>query len=390
MPDDPRIDAPTVMPSDARPETPGVAERPAPVRSTALTVLAVLALILTLQYAQPVCIPIVLSILISYALDPIVTFLQRLRVPRAASAAIMLLALTGGAGALMYSLQNEALEIVEQLPEGARRLRQTLRKNRQQPGAGTLEKVQKAADELQKTADEATATGSTSQRNVTRVQVEPAPFNVSDYVWWGSMGALAVAGQLLLILFLVFFLLASGDLHKRKLVKVVGPSLTKKKITVQILDEINAQIARFLLVQVLTSALVAVVTWLVLRWLGMEQAAVWGLLAGVFNSIPYLGPVAVTGGLTVVAYLQFGQIEMALIVAACALAITTLEGWLLTPALLGRAARMNQVAVFMGLMFWSWIWGVWGALLAVPILMVVKAICDRIEDLQPIGEMLGD
>jgi len=143
-------------------------------------------------------------------------------------------------------------------------------------------------------------------------------------------------------------------------------------------------------VQVLTSAIVGVASWLVFRWLGLEQAAVWGLVAGLFNSIPYFGPVVVTGGIAVVALLQFGTISMALLLAGAALAITSLEGFLLTPWLTSRAARMNPVAIFVGLLFWTWLWGVWGTLLAVPMLMTLKAVCDRIEDLQPIGEMLGD
>ena len=109
-----------------------------------------------------------------------------------------------------------------------------------------------------------------------------------------------------------------------------------------------------------------------------------------FNSIPYFGPVVVTGGIAVVAFLQFGTIAMAAFVAAIALAITSLEGFLLTPWLTSRAASMNAVAIFVGLLFWSWLWGVWGTLLAVPMLMVLKAVCDRIEDLKPVGELLGE
>ena len=116
----------------------------------------------------------------------------------------------------------------------------------------------------------------------------------------------------------------------------------------------------------------------------------WGLLAGVFNSIPYLGPVIVTGGLGLVAFLQFDSVSKTVLVCLVALAITSLEGLLLTPALLSRAGRMNAAAVFTGLLFWSWIWGVWGTILAVPMLMMLKAICDHIEDLQPIGELLGE
>ena len=142
--------------------------------------------------------------------------------------------------------------------------------------------------------------------------------------------------------------------------------------------------------QVFTSVIVAVATSLALWWLGLEQAVIWGILAGVLNSVPYFGPLVVTGGLMVVAYLQFRTFDMTAYVAGIALAITTLEGWLLTPALMGRAASINPVAIFIGIIFWSWVWGVWGLILAVPMLMMLKAVCDRIEGLQPIGELLGE
>jgi len=249
--------------------------------------------------------------------------------------------------------------------------------------------VQKAATELEKAATNAAAPPP-APSGVQRVQVETPAINISDYVMWGSIGIVAAIGQLVLILFLVYFLLASGDLYRRKLVKIVGPSLTDKKLTVQILEQIDRQIEAFLLVQVFTSTIVALATWLAFRALGVEQAAVWGLLAGVFNSIPYFGPVLVTGGTSVVAFLQFGTIRMAVIVGAVSLVITSLEGFLLTPWLTSRAARMNAVAIFVGLLFWGWVWNVWGMLLAVPMLMVIKAVCDHVEDFKGIGELLGD
>jgi predicted PurR-regulated permease PerM len=173
-------------------------------------------------------------------------------------------------------------------------------------------------------------------------------------------------------------------------VKVAGPSLEKRKVTVEILDEINSQIERFLLVHLFTSTIVAVATWLAFRMIGLEQAGIWGIAAGVFNNIPYFGPVIVSGGTAVVAFLQFGTLEMAALVAAIALAITTIEGWLLMPLLTRRMSRINEVSIFLALIFWSFVWGVWGTLLAVPMLMCVKACCDRIEQLKPIGELLGE
>jgi predicted PurR-regulated permease PerM len=182
----------------------------------------------------------------------------------------------------------------------------------------------------------------------------------------------------------------SDDLFKRKLVEIIGSTFTEKKITVQALNEISEQMERFLLVQVFTSAVVALLTWGALWWLGVNSAAVWGLAAGVLNSVPYFGPMIVTGGLAVVAFVQFGTLSMATSVGGVALLITSLEGWLLTPALMGKVGQMNTVAIFAGLLFWSWMWGVWGLLLAVPMMMVIKATCDRLEGFQPVGKLLGE
>jgi predicted PurR-regulated permease PerM len=286
-----------------------------------------------------------------------------------------------------YALSDDAMAMVAAAPEAATKLRVALRDGKSQ--GGTIQQVQKAANELQRTADENTARNPVGA-GVQRVQIEEPLFDVRGYLTWGSAGAIAFAGEVTLVVFFVFFLLASGDLVKRKLVKLAGPSLEKKKITVQILNEIDAQIERFLLVRVATSLVVGIVTWLAFRWLGVHHAPMWGVAAGVFNSIPYFGPVIVAGATAVAAFLQFDTITMALYVSGVSVVITSLEGWLLTPWVTSRTARTNEVAMFLGLIFWSFVWGIWGTLLAVPMLVVVKAFCDRIEDLKPIGELLGE
>jgi predicted PurR-regulated permease PerM len=276
--------------------------------------------------------------------------------------------------------------IVGRLPEAAQKLRRAVRGN---GGPGTIQQVQKAAEELQEAADEA-AGPTPASKDVQRVQVETPVFDVREYVTWGSASVIAFTGQAVLVLFFVFFLLASGDLFKRKFVKIAGPSLERKRVTVQILNEIDTQIARFLLVRVVTSLAVGITTWIAFRVLGLDQAGVWGIAAGVFNSIPYFGPVIVAVGAAVVAFLQFGTIGMTLYVAGVSLVITSIEGWLVTPWLTSRTARTNEVAVFIALIVWSFVWGIWGTLLAVPMLVAVKAYCDRIDDLKPVGELLGE
>jgi predicted PurR-regulated permease PerM len=290
------------------------------------------------------------------------------------------------------------MAIVADVPQAAQRIRDRVRENRRKP-AGALAQVQEAAKEIDKAAQAASAPTAAESRNeravqaatgVQKVEIVEAPFRATDYLWSGGASLASFAAQFVLVLFLVYFFLVTGDLYKRKVVKIAGPTLSKKKITVQILDEINHQIENFMRVQVLTSFIVAVATSLALWWFGVEYPVVWGLLAGVFNSIPYVGPLVVTGGLGVVTFMQFDDLLKTAYVCAAAFGITSLEGFLLTPMLMSRAAQMNPVAIFIGLLFWSWIWGLWGTILAVPMLMMLKAVCDHVEDLQPIGELLGE
>jgi predicted PurR-regulated permease PerM len=356
-------------------------------RNIALVIVAGAAAMYVLWWAQEVFIPIVLSVLISYALEPPVLWLMRIRLPRIVASAVIVTLLTGVVGYGLYALYGEGAAIVATLPEAAQKFREVLRRSDTKSGA--IQRVQQAAAEIEKTAKE--ATGETPPpRGVQRVEIVQPAFNMRDYLTWGSASLMAFAGQAVLVVFFVFFLLAAGDLFKRKLVKVVGRSLEKKKITVQILDEIDTQIELFLFVRVITSTVVGVATWLAFRFVGLEQAGFWGMCAGIFNSIPYFGPVIVAGATALVGFLQFGTIGMALYVSGMSLVITSLEGWLLTPWLTSRTARTNEVAIFVGLIFWSFVWGIWGTLLAVPMLVVVKACCDRIEDLKPIGELLGE
>jgi predicted PurR-regulated permease PerM len=343
-------------------------------------------LVFFLKYAAEALVPFVLSGLLFYALDPAVDALERWRVPRALGAALMLGIALGGTGTLLYSLQDDIESVIREVPAGARQLRASLGRN---GDSSTLGALREATKEIDKTATEAAGTSPT-QSGVMRVQVEEPPFRASAYLWSGSTGIVTLLVQLVMVSFLSYFLLVANDLFKRKLVRHASSTLAGKKITINVLEAIGTQIERFVVVQILTSFLVAVITGVVLWWLGLENPAVWGLAAGIFNSIPYFGPLIVTCGLAVVAFLQFMTLSMAAIVAGAALVITSLEGWLLTPMLMGRAAQMNPVALFAGLLIWSWMWGVWGTLLAVPMMMVLKAICDHVEDFAPVADFLSE
>ena len=359
------------------------------IRSLSLAVLAVLAVVFMLHWARAVFIPLLLGLMISYTLSPAVDRLQKWHLPRAIGAAVLLLSLVGGMGATVYSLSDDAAELIEILPEAAVKIRLAIFKGLGTPES-TIDKMQEAASQLEKAASETTSAESAAPVGVTRVQIEKPRFKVKDYLWMGTKGALGFVGQLGMVLFLAYFVLVSGDRFRRKIVRIAGPTLSSKKITLHALDDITGQIQRYLLVQIFTSILVGVATWLAFLWIGMEHAATWGLIAGVLKVIPYLGPIIVSAATFVVAFLQFETIPMALLVSGMGLLITSLEGYLLTPWLIGRASRMSAVIIFVAVLFWGWLWGVWGLLLGVPIIMIMKVVCDRVEGLRPIGELLGE
>ncbi len=352
-------------------------------RTVALVVIAFGVCVFLLQYMQALFVPLAIGMLLFYALDPLVDGMERIRVPRWIGAALALGLTIGTLLGGAYALQDQAMTAVSQLPAGARRIT-ALMEREPRSAPGPLDKVEQAATELAKTDAPKPPPG------VVRVQVEAPRITATGILWSGSIGAFSAVNQLIMILFLTYFVLLSDKLFRRKFVELAGPTLSKKKVTIEIIDDIASQIGRFLLVQIFTSIVVGVATWAVLAYMGLEQAALWGLLAGVLNSIPYYGPLVVSGGLSLVAFLQFGTFSMALVVAGVSLVITSLEGWLLTPTLMGRVASMNRVAVFVGLLFWSWAWGVAGLLLAVPMMMSIKVFCDHVEDLKPVGRFLGD
>jgi predicted PurR-regulated permease PerM len=358
---------------------------PVDIRSMSLVVLAILGSLFVLHWAKAVFIPIMLGVLFSYALSPIVNWFERRRVPRWLSAAVLLVAILGGTSATVWSLRGQASQLVEALPTAAQKLAGALR-NRAGTAPTPLETVQKAASQLEQAAR---GESEANARGLTRVVIEPKRFNIKDYLWSGGVGLAALMGQTMVVIFLTYFLMLSGDTFRRKMLKLAGPNLSDKKITLQALHEVADQIQRYLQVQVLTSVVVGVLTWLALMALGLENAAVWGIAAGVLNLIPYVGTIIIAGASGMVAFLQFGMLDMALIVGGASLVIHAITGNLLTPWLTSRASRMSPVAVFVGMLAWGWLWGVWGLLLGIPILMMVKAVCDRVDDLKPIGEFLG-
>lgn len=358
-----------------------------------LAILALLASVAMLHWASAVFIPLVLSVLLTCALQPAVDWLQRWHIPAGLGAGALLLMMVMGLGAASWSLGDGAAQLVDSLPVATQKVRDQWRernRSRNNMGASTLETVQKAATQIEQAATENSTPAPALRRGVQRVVVERAPFNVRDYLLPGTVGLVSGVGQIAAVFFLSFFSLASGDLLRRKLLRIAGSSLERRHITLHTIDEINCQIRRYLLLQLFTSALVGVATGLAYWALGLQHAAVWGVAAAVLNLVPYAGSLVVTGGSALVAFLQFGTLDMALSIGGASLVIHTLVGNLLTPWLTSRAGSLSPVVVFVSVLAWGWLWGVWGLLLGIPVMMVVKAVCDQIAPLQAIGELLGN
>ena len=358
-------------------------------RHIALTVLAVIASGAALYVAQAFFVSLLLGILLAYTLNPLVAYLERIKVPRAVGTILVLAGVLGALGTGAYSLRGQVQTIIEQLPEATRTFSTALARLRTNP-AGNLQKMQSAAAEVEKATTQAAGVPTAPRQAPAHVVVDPPGFKLNNFLLVGSVGAIGAVGQAIMVLFLTFFLLLGGDTFKRKLVRLTGPTLSNKKITVQILDDINDSIQKYLFMLLVTNVLVAILAWIALRVIGLENAGAWAVASGLLHVIPYLGPGVTAAAIGMAAFMQFDSFPMAFFVCGISLAIATLVGTFVTTWMTGRIARMNAAAVFISLLFWGWLWGVWGMLLSIPIVVIIKVVSEHVDELQPVAELLGD
>lgn len=388
--------AATEIPESAVPERDQLSAAPLPTvrlpesgHGLALIILATVAVVFALQWAQSFVISLLLGILFAYTLNPLVAGLQRLHIPRVVGATLVMAGVVCALALGAYSLRGQMQTILDQLPEAASKLSASLASLREGQDS-TMRKMQTAASEIEKATNQAAGVAAPPKRTATRVVVDAPGFKLGDYVWAGSMGAAGLIGQAAMVLFLTFFLLLSGDIYKRKLVRLTGPTLSNKKITVHILDDINSSIQRYMLMLLVTNVLVGLLTWIALRWIGLENAGAWAVAAGFLHIIPYFGPALTAAAIGMAAFMQFDALPAALIAAGASLVIATVVGTFVTTWMTGRIARMNTAAVFVSLLFWTWLWGIWGMLLSMPITVMVKVVAQHVEQLEPVAELLSD
>ena len=335
-------------------------------------VLVVLGVVAFLFFARPVVLPVFLACVAGMTLKPVIRWLSCCHLPPAISAALVLLLLVAVIGIGFFQLGRPALTWMNDAPEHMTALRHRVQKLF--PRIARISEAATAVNNLGATAAE--------QASTPVVELKDSRGAGAFINWTGSL--LAGAGETLVVLYL---LLASGDLFLQKLVRVM-PTLSDKKRAVEISHEIQENISRYLFsVSLINIGLGALVS-AGLQVLGVPNALMWGMLVAVLNFVPYFGPVAGIILLATVGFLTFDTLWAALLPASWYLVLHLVEANLLTPVILGRRFTLNPVVIFVSLIFWTWLWGVPGALLSVPILVSVKVVCDRIPSLGPVSELL--
>ncbi|MEO8506208.1 MAG: AI-2E family transporter [Betaproteobacteria bacterium] len=351
----------------------------------AVIIVAVLGVIAAARVAESFLVPVVAGILLSYALRPVVSKFEDWRVPRMLAAALVIVVLAGGVSAAGYAIRDEFNAAVAELPRAARKLRIAVTEStRYSPGA--MSHVTEAAAELDRAAAEATGKPAVPSA---RTPAEGVAMQFQTFVAQQSDKALVVLSEVVLAVLLAFFLLAAGDTFRRKVAHLAGESLARRRVTVEVLNEIDTQIQWYLLTLLITNALIALATWGALLFLGLPNAGMWGAFTGLLHAIPYAGTVIAAAGIGLAMFVHSASLPQALLALGVVFAIAMVLGIGFMTWLQGRASSMNPVAVFVGVLFFGWLWGGWGLLLGLPLLAVLKSISDRVDSLHPVSELLG-
>lgn len=359
-------------------------------RGMALGIIATIAFVFALQWAQDFLVPLLLGIFLAYTLNPLVMWLERIKIPRPIGATLVTVAMLCGLFGVGYRLQDEFFNIVDDLPRITQKVTKVLR-NTTDGTPSTIAQVQEAANQIEQAANVAGGDRrSAARKAIPAGAAAGSTFKIMDWVLAGSMSLLGFVSQATMVVFLVFFLLLAGDTFKRKLVKLTGPSLSRKKVTVHILDDINTSIQNYMFMLLVTNTLLALLMWVALRAIGLENAGAWAIVAGLLHIMPYFGPLLITVATGLAAFLQFESLHMVLLVTGASLAIATLVGTVIATWMTGRIAKMNPAAVFVSLLFWGWLWGMWGLLLGVPVVVMIKVVAERVEGMEVLAELLGE
>ncbi|MEW9921380.1 AI-2E family transporter [Marimonas sp. MJW-29] len=335
-----------------------------------LRVLVIISLFATAYFARDLILPIVLGFILALMLSPVSRVLFRMGSPHAVSAfalvgatALVILLIFAGTASTVAAWSDE-------LPQMGAEIRDKLRTM-----SDAVEEVREATEEVEKLSD--------GENTVPEVTVKQPGLLDSAFDTVTRVGA-----TIAVTLVLAFFLLSSGELFYRKLVQVF-PTMDGKKRALATVYDIERRVSRYLLTIAVINASLGASLWLYLAALGMPNAYVWGIAAALLNFLPYIG--GFVGSMLVGAFaiVTFDSLGYALLAPLGYLFLTSLEGQFITPWLVGRRLAMNTVAVFLTVVLWGWLWGIPGALVAVPFLVVFKVICENFEPLRTVGIFLS-
>jgi predicted PurR-regulated permease PerM len=362
---------------------------PLGVRSAAMTIVVGTGVLGAARGGVSFLAPLLVSVLLAYAIEPFVNACSRLGLARPLGIIFVYSLLMGGliVGGLLA--QRQVVAFVDTLPVTVKVLQESMERagldGDPSPQPGAMVHLQEAASEIRAAID---AAAPRPMQGVARVIRMSPPFSLGTHLADASVAIGSASARLIAVAILTPLLLFGGEGLKRKVI-AIGGERAHKKLTYDVIKAIDRQIEKYLVARALISGIVAAATWFALWMLGVRQPLVLGSIAGVLNIVPFIGPAVAVALAAIVAFVQFHTIGMTAAVVCVTGAVAAVEGNLISPLLTGRAGELNTVAVFVSVLFWGWMWDVWGLVLAVPIMVAIKAAADHIEPLQSLGEFLG-
>lgn len=341
------------------------------IRSLPLTIIAVVSGVFFLRFAQTLIAPIVVAAILHFLLAPVVRKAEKIGISTGFAAAMILLALFGITSGGVAYLSEPAMAWLEEIPAALRDADERLLKIKK-----PVEAIASVADQVESITD--------LDNGAVIVPVESSEGGSERMTQVGSTVASGFASM-----FLLFFLLLGTDDFLRSLTRIL-PRLREKKMVVSIARSVEKEISRYLVTVTMINAGLGLGVGILCWLLGVPSPVLWGVLAACFNFVPYAGTLVGSMILGVVSLLTFDEIWRVFAAPGGYIGLSAIEGMLVTPAVLGSRLRLRPVVLFAWLLAWSWLWGIVGALLAVPLLVITKIVCDHVPKLFPIGEFLSD